>query len=84
MAEKIKAVIGVVGREAEVVEFLHVLSRIQWCGNVGTCRTIPVTVDGDGSGQLRFTVVDDTGEEDLQSSPAPGDAATMPEMWIGG
>ena len=42
------------GGKSEVNEILILLAKIQYLGAVGATCTIPVVVDGDGSGQLRF------------------------------
>jgi hypothetical protein len=36
-------------------ELLELLTKIQILGSIGSNRTIPVTVDGDGTARLRFT-----------------------------
>lgn len=46
--------IRVVGEKEEINELLIILRKIQWCGSVGAGRTIPIYVDGDGSGRLSF------------------------------
>ena len=47
--------IRVSGGKEEIKELLELLTKIQILGSVGSNRTIPVTVDGDGSARLRFT-----------------------------
>jgi hypothetical protein len=42
------------GGNSELNEILNLLAKIQYLGSVGATCTIPVVVDGDGSGQLRF------------------------------
>jgi len=42
------------GGQTEINELLILLAKIQYLGEIGACCTIPVTVDGDGSGQLKF------------------------------
>lgn len=49
--------IKIVGEEFEIKEFLQLLAKIQYLGTVGASRTIPVHIDGDGSGQLKFEVI---------------------------
>ena len=62
--------IRVIGNLTEVCEFLKVCGAIQWCGNVGAGRNIPVSVDGDGSGRLSFKILSDKGESsDVVSIP---------------
>lgn len=46
--------IRVTGGKEELNELLLLLTKIQVLGSVGSNRTIPVTVDGDGSARLRF------------------------------
>lgn len=41
---------------AELKELLALLRKIQWCGEVGATREIPVVVDGDGSARLNFHI----------------------------
>jgi hypothetical protein len=47
--------IRVSGGKEEIQELLELLTKIQILGSIGSNRTIPVTVDGDGSARLRFT-----------------------------
>lgn len=69
----------VVGFEPELKEFVRVCQMIQECGRVGTCRTIPVVVDGDGSGKLSFEV---NGER-IPPLDRMSDDEPLPKMWIG-
>ena len=46
----------VIGNEIEINELLFILRKIEWCGNIGASRTLPIHVDGDGSGRLHFYV----------------------------
>ncbi len=46
------------GGKSEINEVLSLLAKIQHLGSVGATCTIPVTVDGDGSGQLRFQTLE--------------------------
>lgn len=46
--------IRVTGEKEEINELLIILRKIQWCGSVGAGRTLPIYVDGDGSGRLSF------------------------------
>lgn len=55
--------IRVTGGKEEINELLVLLTKIQVLGSVGSNRTIPVTVDGDGSARLRFET---TSTEDNQ------------------
>jgi hypothetical protein len=47
--------VRVSGGKVEIQELLELLTKIQILGSIGSNRTIPVTVDGDGSARLRFT-----------------------------
>jgi hypothetical protein len=47
--------VRVSGGKEEIQELLELLTKIQILGSIGSNRTIPVTVDGDGSNRLRFT-----------------------------
>jgi hypothetical protein len=47
--------IRVSGGKPELQELLELLTKIQILGSIGSNRTIPVTVDGDGTARLRFT-----------------------------
>jgi hypothetical protein len=49
------------GGKSEINEVLSLLAKIQHLGSVGATCTIPVTVDGDGSGQLRFETLETEG-----------------------
>jgi hypothetical protein len=42
------------GGKSEITETLKLLAKIQHLGSIGATCSIPVIVDGDGSGQLRF------------------------------
>lgn len=42
------------GDKPEIQEMLELLTKIEILGSVGANRTIPVTVDGDGSARLSF------------------------------
>ena len=55
---KYKANIEITGGSEEISEFIQLLAKIQMLGEAGANRTIPVAVDGDGSGQLSFMVKD--------------------------
>ena len=50
--------IRVVGLESTLKEFVRVLGYLQKCSQLGTCRTIPVRIDGDGSGKIKFAIID--------------------------
>lgn len=53
---KFKTTIEVIGGQEEINEFVQLLAKIQTLGIIGANRTIPVSVDGDGSGQLTFKI----------------------------
>ena len=60
-------IIKVVGEETELIEFLRLLKTIQTLGTFGCSRDITVSVDGDGSGRLKFGLV----EPDDEVVPLP-------------
>lgn len=51
----------VIAGEEEINEFVQLLAKISYLGDVGANRTIPLTVDGDGSGHMDFEVLDENG-----------------------
>jgi hypothetical protein len=57
--------ISVSGGKEEIQELLELLTKIQILGSVGSNRTIPVTVDGDGSARLRF-ITTSTEEDQIE------------------
>lgn len=38
--------------EEDLKDFLIALRKIQYCGDVGANRLLPIQIDGDGSGQI--------------------------------
>ena len=56
--EKYYVNVEISGGQSEINEVLSLLAKIQYLGAVGASCTIPVTVDGDGSGQLRFKTIE--------------------------
>lgn len=54
--------IKVMGHLPEIVEFLRLIRYIQSLGSYGMSRDIKVSVDGDGSGKLKFTFSDKDGK----------------------
>jgi hypothetical protein len=50
-------------------EFVKLCMAIQYCGRVGSCRTINIVVDGDGSGRLAFYEKDGDELKDVPSLP---------------
>lgn len=59
--------IRIVGHQAELTEFLKICKFIQTFGTYGTSRTVKVIVDGDGSGHLRFSMLEKSEEIDIPS-----------------
>jgi len=55
--------IRVSGGKPELQELLELLTKIQILGSIGSNRTIPVTVDGDGSARLRFETTSTEGDQ---------------------
>ncbi len=51
----IKQTIEICGSHTEVLEFIQLCAKIELLSSVGANRTIKVTVDGDGSADLKFT-----------------------------
>jgi hypothetical protein len=77
------------GGKSEVNEILILLAKIQYLGAVGATCTIPVVVDGDGSGQLRFKTLETEGNlidnyklEGFKNQVGSG-AEKMTDHWIG-
>ena len=77
------------GGNSELNEVLSLLAKIQYLGSVGATCTIPVTVDGDGSGQLRFetleteeNLIDNYKLEEFKNQVGSG-AEKMADHWIG-
>lgn len=54
--------------EEELKEFIIALRKIQWCGNVGASRTLPIHIDGDGSGGMKFEIINKAGDEMIDIS----------------
>lgn len=59
--------IRVIGSEPELTNFLGLCKLIQTFGTYGTSRTVKVIVDGDGSGHLRFSMLEKSEEMDIPS-----------------
>jgi hypothetical protein len=57
--------VRVSGGKEEIRELLELLTKIQILGSIGSNRTIPVTVDGDGSARLHFTTTS-TDEDEVK------------------
>jgi len=64
--ENYYATVKISGGNSELNEVLNLFAKIQYLGSVGATCTIPVVVDGDGSGQLRFETLET--EENLIDS----------------
>lgn len=63
----------VIGQATEVAEFYRLLQYIQACGAGGSSRTIPLDVDGDGSGCLRFQLLNEPDSDpvkDVEINPS--------------
>jgi hypothetical protein len=65
------------------------ITKRQYLGNVGATCTIPVVVDEDGSGQLRFetletdnNIIDNFGLENFKSQVDSG-IHELDDHWIG-
>lgn len=70
MNNRKKLDIRVSGYETEIVELLQFLGAVQYLGETGSGRDLILSVDGDGSGQLRFQCLWGDSEEykDLPST----------------
>lgn len=44
--------------DEDLKDFLIMLRKIQWCGESGASREIPICVDGDGSGSYNFHLIE--------------------------
>jgi hypothetical protein len=76
--------VRVVGQKSEIRDFIRLCKVIQCLGRVGSCRTIKVTVDGDGSGRLAFYGVKDGKDfTEFNSEGIDVDDKEMLDMWIG-
>lgn len=74
--------IRVVGEKSELKDFIRICKVIQRLGRVGSCRKIPVVVDGDGSGRLAFYGIQKDGKFTNFNSDDI-DVEKIEEMWIG-
>jgi hypothetical protein len=45
--------------DADIKDILILLRKIQWCGEAGASRNIPINVDGDGSGYYDFNLIEE-------------------------
>jgi len=74
--------IRVVGQKSEIKDFIKLCKTIQHLGRTGSCRKIPVVVDGDGSGKLAFHGINQDGSfTEFNSEGINTDK--IEEMWIG-
>ena len=74
----------IVGQESELIDFIRLCGKIQYCGRAGTCRTIPVVIDGDGSGRLAFWYKKEDGEfEEIPTVKLSEDKEREDNHWIG-
>jgi len=53
----VKVNIELIGNEEDVLSFVALCAKIHMMCSLGTSNTIPVVVDGDGSGDLRFKAI---------------------------
>ncbi len=79
--------IRVTGLMSTLKEFVRVLAYLQKCSRLGTCRTIPVQIDGDGSGKIKFAIIDPDGGEptelDVSQIKIPEDGSDIETQYIG-
>jgi len=68
--------------EIELQEFIRVCQAIATLGVRGSGRTLQITVDGDGSGKLRFYLLNGKEEEELPFFEDL-DLDNLPEFSIG-
>jgi hypothetical protein len=87
--EKYYIDVKISGGKSEISEILNLFAKIQYLGNVGATCTIPVVVDGDGSGQLRFqtletekNIIDNFKLEKFKSQVDSG-IDKLDDHWIG-
>lgn len=71
------------GKKESIISFLHVCSIIEALCKRGSCNTIPVIVDGDGSADLSFKLVAGEMEESIMMTKLPVNIDKIPEIWIG-
>jgi hypothetical protein len=87
--EKYYINVKISGGKSEISEILNLFAKIQYLGNVGATRTIPIVVDGDGSGQLRFetletdnNIIDNFELENFKSQVDSG-IEKLDDHWVG-
>jgi hypothetical protein len=74
--------IRVTGQESELKDFIRLCKIIQRLGRVGSCRKIPVVVDGDGSGKLSFYGIDESNRL-IEFNSEGINVDKIEEIWIG-
>jgi hypothetical protein len=45
--------------DEDLKDFLIALRKIQYCGDIGANRLLPIRIDGDGSGQINVEIIHD-------------------------
>lgn len=53
--------------DEDLKDFLIALRKIQWCGDAGASRTLPLHIDGDGSGAIDVSIFDDDSESGFKN-----------------
>jgi len=53
--------------DEDLKDFLIALRKIQWCGDVGASRTLPIHIDGDGSGSIDVSIFDENSESGFKN-----------------
>ena len=51
---KRSVVLKIYGEDKQIIQFLELCKKMEYMGNIGSSREIPLFVDGDGIGRLRF------------------------------
>jgi len=67
------------GDESTLIEFARLCGKIQYAGDVGSCKTVRLTIDGDGSGRQKFACLEQ--DEVLPIPSQPFEDHTT--YWIG-
>jgi translation initiation factor 1 (eIF-1/SUI1) len=79
--------IRVIGLQDTLLDFGKLMKTIQKCGERGTCSKIPVVVDGDGSGKLKFQILEEGIQpEDMDTSKTDlieTEGKVLEDIWIG-
>jgi len=71
------------GCQEDLTSFLRLCTMIQECGRLGTCGTIKVIVDGDGSGRYRFYHENEEGESEQFPFMEGMDFKDDVKIWLG-